>query len=93
MADLLDDDGIETALAYLPAWEQQGDAIVRTYEAESFLKAIEVVDEVAVQAEEADHHPDIDIRWRTLRFSLSTHSAGGLTDQDFDLARKIEALL
>lgn len=92
-AGVLDDDSIEEQLAQLPEWERDGDEIVRTYEAKSFLAGIGVVDQVADLAEEADHHPDIDIRWRTLRFALSTHSEGGLTQKDFALARKIESLL
>jgi 4a-hydroxytetrahydrobiopterin dehydratase len=59
----------------------------------SFPQAIEVVNRVADLAEAADHHPDIDIRWRTLTFRLSTHSAGGLTEKDFDLASQIDAVL
>ena len=59
----------------------------------SFPQAIEVVDRVAVLAEAADHHPDIDIRWRTLTFRLRTHSAGGLTEKDFSLAAEIDSVL
>jgi 4a-hydroxytetrahydrobiopterin dehydratase len=55
------------------------------------MAGIELVGEVARAAEDADHHPDIDIRWRTLVFALSTHSAGGLTSKDFDLAARIDA--
>ena len=90
---LLDDGQIEAGLAELPEWQREGDEIVRTYEAESFLAGIEKVDRVAQLAEEADHHPDIDIRWRTLRFALSTHSEGGLTEKDLALAKRIESLL
>lgn len=93
MVELLDDDQIEAGLAELPEWERDGDEIVRTHEARSFLAGIELVDQVAQLAEDADHHPDIDIRWRTLKFALSTHSEGGLTEKDLALARKIESLL
>jgi 4a-hydroxytetrahydrobiopterin dehydratase len=89
MADLLDDTAVAAALDELPGWERDGDAIVRTAALPSFPVAIEVVDRVAVLAEERDHHPDIDIRWRTLTFRCSTHSAGGLTQLDVDLARAI----
>jgi 4a-hydroxytetrahydrobiopterin dehydratase len=89
MADLLDDTAVAAALDELPGWERDGDAIVRTAELPSFPVAIEVVDRVAALAEKRDHHPDIDIRWRTLTFRCSTHSAGGLTQLDLDLARSI----
>jgi 4a-hydroxytetrahydrobiopterin dehydratase len=89
MADLLDDTAVAAALDELAGWERDGDAIVRTAELPSFPVAIEVVDRVAALAEERDHHPDIDIRWRTLTFRCSTHSAGGLTQLDVDLARSI----
>jgi 4a-hydroxytetrahydrobiopterin dehydratase len=91
MAELLSDDEVSTALADLSGWERDGDAIVRTAELPSFPVAIDVVDRVAEDAEERDHHPDIDIRWRTLTFRLSTHSAGGLTAKDTELAAQIDA--
>lgn len=90
MADLLDDDAITTALAGLPEWRRDGDALVRSARLPSFPAAIAVVDRVAEVAEERDHHPDIDIRWRTLHFRCSTHSAGGVTDLDVALARAID---
>ena len=89
MAELLDDAAITSALDSLPGWERDGDALVRTAKLPSFPTAITVVDRVAEIAEERDHHPDIDIRWRTLTFRLSTHSDGGITDKDVDLAGAI----
>lgn len=89
MAELLDDDAITSALDALPGWERDGDALVRSAKLPSFLAAIGVVDRVAAIAEERDHHPDIDIRWRTLTFRCSTHSAGGITDLDAALAGAI----
>lgn len=93
MADLLDDAAVAAALDGLPGWEGDGDSIVRTTELADFPTAIRVVDQVAEAAERADHHPDIDIRWRTLTFRLSTHSEGGLTAKDMALAAEISALL
>ncbi|OLT49150.1 4a-hydroxytetrahydrobiopterin dehydratase [Saccharomonospora sp. CUA-673] len=90
MTELLDDDRIRAALEHLPDWQREGDAITREAKLPTFLRAIEVVNRVAELAEAADHHPDVDIRWRTLRFSLSTHSAGGLTDKDVSLANEID---
>jgi 4a-hydroxytetrahydrobiopterin dehydratase len=89
MAELLDDAAITAALAGLPGWTREGDALARTAELPSFPAAIAVVDRVAAVAEERDHHPDIDIRWRTLTFRLSTHYKGGITERDVALARAI----
>lgn len=93
MADLLDDDAVTEALTDLPGWEREGDAIVRTASLPSFREAITVVDEVADLAEQHDHHPDVDIRFRTLTFRLSTHSEGGLTAKDTDLAGRISRVV
>jgi 4a-hydroxytetrahydrobiopterin dehydratase len=91
---LLEQQEIDTALGGdLSAWSQDGDAIVRQVEAPSFLEGIDVVRRVAEVAEEADHHPDIDIRWRTLTFRLSTHSEGGITAKDLELAGQIDGLV
>ena len=90
---LLPPDDLVTALAGAPEWDRDGESIVRTVEAPSFPAAIDLVVAVGRVAEEADHHPDIDIRWRTVTFALSTHSAGGLTEQDFALARAVDALV
>ncbi|MEU1420416.1 4a-hydroxytetrahydrobiopterin dehydratase [Kitasatospora sp. NPDC005751] len=89
----LTEDEITAALADLPEWSRDGDSIVRTADAADFPAAIRVVVAVAEQAEALDHHPDIDIRWRTLHFALSTHSAGGLTSLDVTLAARIDAAL
>jgi 4a-hydroxytetrahydrobiopterin dehydratase len=91
MAALLTDAEITAALADLDGWARDGDSIVRTAELPSFPAAIAVVGRVAEDAEERDHHPDIDIRWRTLTFRLSTHSEGGLTAKDTALAAEIDA--
>ncbi|MEV8328968.1 4a-hydroxytetrahydrobiopterin dehydratase [Kitasatospora sp. NPDC059811] len=89
----LSEDEITAALAALPRWTREGDGIVRAADAPDFPAAIRVVVAVAEQAEALDHHPDVDIRWRTLRFVLSTHSAGGLTGLDFTLAARIDEAL
>jgi 4a-hydroxytetrahydrobiopterin dehydratase len=89
MRELLDDTAVARALEDLPGWQRDGDVIVRTAQLPSFPAAIAVVDRVAVIAEERDHHPDIDIRWRTLTFRCSTHSAGGITAMDVALAASI----
>ena len=91
MAELLDDAAITDALNGLPGWAREGDVLVLTAKLPSFPAAVGVVDRVAEHAEAADHHPDIDIRWRTLTFRCSTHSAGGITDLDTALAAAISA--
>ncbi|WP_371478975.1 4a-hydroxytetrahydrobiopterin dehydratase [Kitasatospora sp. NBC_00315] len=89
----LTEDEIVAGLRDLPHWSREGDTIVRSADAEDFPAAIRVVVAVAADAEALDHHPDIDIRWRTLRFALSTHSAGGLTALDLALAARIDDAL
>ncbi|RDI52988.1 4a-hydroxytetrahydrobiopterin dehydratase [Nocardia mexicana] len=89
---LLTDDEIATALGELPDWTRTGNSIARTIEAPSFLAGIELVRRVAGAAEAANHHPDIDIRWRRVTFTLSTHSEGGLTRLDAALAQEIDRL-
>lgn len=89
----LDDTTIVDALRKLPGWLRDGDALVLTAELQSFPAAVEVVDRVAEHAERSDHHPDIDIRWRTLTFRCSTHSVGAITDLDLRLAGDISGVV
>jgi len=93
MPELLSDEDKGKALGRLKKWRLREGALVRTVELDTFPQAIEVVDRVAVIAEEADHHPDIDIRWRSLTFSCSTHSEGGITALDVELAAKIDEVI
>jgi 4a-hydroxytetrahydrobiopterin dehydratase len=93
MPELLNPEAIQTLLMEIPKWELEGDMISRTVEFPSFLEAVDAVNNIAREAEAMDHHPDIDIRWRTVRLALSTHSAGGLTTLDFQLAKKLDQLL
>jgi 4a-hydroxytetrahydrobiopterin dehydratase len=87
----LDEAAIGARLAALPGWSRKGEAIVRAFTFSAFAEGIRFVDRVAVLADAADHHPDIDIRWTTVTMALSTHSAGGLTANDFELAARIDA--
>lgn len=89
MSRLLTEEEVERQLGDLPDWRREGDSVVATLEAPDFPTAIRLVDQVAVEAEEMDHHPDIDIRWRTTHWTLSTHSEGGLTQLDIELAHRI----
>jgi len=91
MATLLSGEQLSAALADLPAWSGDQSGLSRSVVAETFQDGIRLVNEVAATAEEMNHHPDIDIRWRTVTFRLATHSAGGVTGLDIDLARRIDA--
>ncbi|UGQ09439.1 4a-hydroxytetrahydrobiopterin dehydratase [Yinghuangia sp. ASG 101] len=93
MPELLDEASVLTALAALDGWEGDFHGIRRDVEAPDFPTAIRIVDVVAVAAEDMNHHPDIDIRWRTVRFALTTHDAGGVTALDIELARNIDAIV
>jgi 4a-hydroxytetrahydrobiopterin dehydratase len=90
MPALLEPEAVRTLLQEVPEWKLEENAIIRVGEFPSFPVAVAFVNKVAEEAEKANHHPDIDIRWRTVRLSLSTHSAGGLTSADFTLARKLD---
>jgi len=79
-------------LVTLPGWTGDVAGLRRTYQAQTFLEGIRLVDGVAEVAEEMDHHPDIDVRWRSVSFGLVTHSEGGVTQLDLELAHRIDAL-
>jgi 4a-hydroxytetrahydrobiopterin dehydratase len=83
---LVDAAEIEAFVEAHPGWEQAGDAITRVFEFADFSEAMGFVTRVALAAEKADHHPDIDIRWNKVTLTLSTHSEGGVTPKDLDLA-------
>ena len=89
---LMSDDDVDAAAQTLDGWQREDGALRRSITFDSFLDGIEGVRRIAELAELADHHPDIDIRWRTVNLALSTHSEGGITDQDVELARQIDAL-
>lgn len=88
----LDETKIQAALAALPNWMRNGQVISYTYEFEDFPAAMKFVNAVAELAEQAQHHPDIDIRWNKVTLALTTHDAGGLTEKDFALARQCDGL-
>jgi 4a-hydroxytetrahydrobiopterin dehydratase len=90
MRPKLTDDQVTTALAALPGWTREGDAITKTFKFARFADGIAFVQRVAVSADAMDHHPDIDIRYTKIRIALSTHDAGGITDSDVKLAGEIE---
>ncbi len=90
MADLLEEEEIEQRLDELGDWERDDKEIVKVFEFDDFNTSIKFVNDVAALAERYDHHPDIDIRWNKVKLALSTHSEGGLTARDFDVAGEIE---
>jgi 4a-hydroxytetrahydrobiopterin dehydratase len=86
----LDESAIARALGQTPGWQRAAGEIRRTYRFRDFREALVFVNRVGDLAERAGHHPDIDIRYNTVTLALTTHDAGGLTSQDFDLARAID---
>lgn len=88
----LTDAEVAAALDGLPGWDRDGDTIVKTYELSTFPAAIGFVVAVGERAEAANHHPDIDIRWRRVRLALTTHDEGGLSERDVALATEVEGL-
>jgi 4a-hydroxytetrahydrobiopterin dehydratase len=87
---VLSDAEVESALCALPGWSRSGAEIEKTYECASFPDAVAFVVRIGFLAEAADHHPDLDIRWRRVRVALTTHDSGGLTENDTALAKQIE---
>ena len=90
--DVLTEEAITAELATVPGWAHVGGSITRTVQRADFRAAMLYVGAVAYLAEEANHHPDILVQWNKVTLTLSTHSAGGLTSNDFALARAIDAL-
>jgi 4a-hydroxytetrahydrobiopterin dehydratase len=89
---LLGDDEIEAGLAGLDGWERSGEAIVKSFGRGDFVGSVKFVDALVAPAEEMGHHPDLEISWDTVKVTISTHSEGGITAADLDLAARIDAL-
>ncbi len=89
---LLNDQQITESLASLDGWHRKGDEIVRDFKLDDFVGSVKFVDAIVAPAEKMGHHPDIAISWNTVTVSISTHSEGGLTAADFELAAQINAL-
>ena len=88
----LDENEIERHLGEVGGWTRQGEAIARDFSCGDFAGSVEFVNRLLPMAEEMNHHPDVTISWSTVTLTISTHSEGGLTAADFELARRIEAL-
>jgi 4a-hydroxytetrahydrobiopterin dehydratase len=89
---LLGDAEVEEKLAELSGWERSGDAIEKSFERGDFVGSVRFVESLVGPAEAMDHHPDVTVSWATVTVTISTHSEGGLTASDFELAEKIDAL-
>lgn len=89
---LLSDSEVEAKLAELADWQRQGKAIAKKFERGDFVGSVKFVSSLVEPAEAMGHHPDIEISWDTVTVTISTHSEGGLTAADFELAAKIDAL-
>ncbi len=92
MSRLLNSEELARQVADLPGWRIAGQSLSRSYKFTDFPSAITAVDQIAVEAETMNHHPDIDIRWRNLLITLSTHSEGGITQLDIEFAHQIERI-
>ncbi len=88
----LSPEAAQSRLTQLPGWQIESGELVRTFEFKDFVAALAFVNKVGKLAEQASHHPDIDIRYNRVRLALVTHSAGGLTEKDFDLAAQAQSL-
>lgn len=89
---VLSDEEIERRLGGLQDWRRDGDAIARRFQFEDFQASIDFVNRITPAAEEMGHHPDIAISWNIVDLTLSTHSEGGLTEADFELAQQLDQL-
>jgi len=89
---LLSDTEVEEKLAGLSGWQRSGEAIGKSFKRGDFVGAVEFVSSLVEPAEAMNHHPDLSISWETVTISISTHSEGGLTAADFELAAKIDDL-
>ena len=89
---LLDDAEIEARLAGLDGWERSGEAIVKAFSCGDFVGSVRFVDSLVEPAETMGHHPDLEISWDKVKVSITNHAEGGLTENDFELAGKIDAL-
>lgn len=90
---LLSQTQIQIELQKLSVWKLAENEITKQFVFKDFIQAIGFINQVAILAEKFDHHPDIDIRWNKVTLRLSTHSAGGLTEKDFILAKEIDKIV
>ncbi|MHB1475030.1 MAG: 4a-hydroxytetrahydrobiopterin dehydratase [Dermatophilaceae bacterium] len=89
MSRLLSNEEITRQLGDLPGWRREPESLVASYDAPDYPTAIQLIVEAGDEAEQMQHHPDVDLRWKVTHWRLSTHSAGGLTQLDIELAHRI----
>lgn len=89
---LLSDQEIEERLGGLEGWSREGDSITKTFESGDFVGSVKFVESLVEPAEGMNHHPDLELSWDKVKVSITNHAQGGLTENDFELARKIDAL-
>jgi 4a-hydroxytetrahydrobiopterin dehydratase len=90
--DKLPDNEIESRLAGIEGWSREGDAITKAFKNDDFVGSVRFVDSLVEPAEDMGHHPDLSISWDEVKVTITNHSAGGLTEADFELAKRIDAL-
>lgn len=90
--ETLSDTEINQHLKSLSSWGRQGDAIRRQYDLDDFVEAVEFTTALVQPAEDANHHPDLEVSWGSVVVNLTTHDAGGLTQKDFDLAETFDQI-
>jgi 4a-hydroxytetrahydrobiopterin dehydratase len=88
----LSDEEVEERLDAVEGWEREGAAIVKEFDNGDFKGSVDFVNRLTPEAEDMNHHPDLEISWKTVTVTITTHSEGGITDNDFQLARRIDAL-
>jgi 4a-hydroxytetrahydrobiopterin dehydratase len=89
---LLSDENVKERLKELDGWRQRGEYIVKSFDRGDFVGSVKFVDSLVEPAEKMNHHPDIAISWSQVEVAISTHTEGGLTENDFELAKKVEEL-
>ena len=93
MENLIPEQDLEQWMKKIPEWELEDDCICRSFEFDSYMEGIDFVNGIAELAEEADHHPDMEVSYGMVDVTLTTHDLKGLTEQDFLLAQKIDQML
>ena len=88
----LTEEQIGEKMGEIEGWEREGEAITKSFDRGDFVGSVKFVDSIVEPAEEMNHHPDLSISWSEVKVTVSTHSEGGLTDNDFELAQQIDAL-
>jgi 4a-hydroxytetrahydrobiopterin dehydratase len=89
---LLSDEEIKERLKEIPGWQHRGESIVKSFDRGDFVGSIKFIDSLVKPAEDMNHHPDLAVSWSQVEVAISTHSEGGITENDFELAKKVEEL-